>query len=717
MSLVRIQTGLIDTSEVHMTTKSYAEYAVNSGFAVITIDNPPVNALSPELTEELYAAIERAERDAQLEGIILTGANGKFSGGFDITGFGKPVDTTKKNLIDVINLIEKVKKPVIVAIDGIALGGGMEISLACDFRYATAKAMLGLPEIKLGIFPGAHGTQRLPRLIGIPGALQVILSGDPIPAPKAKELGIIDQIIEGDLVKGAVEAAKKSIETVGHRKVSQLKAEPNPEAIAQAKKSAPPIESGGLAAHRAIEAIEGASTLPFEEGLKLEMKLFREVVESEQAKSRIHLFFAERNVSKIPGLSVDLKPKQINSAAVLGAGTMGHGITMNFANAGIPVTMIDTKQELVDKGKASIEKNYQTTLKKGKLSQEEYDKRMSFVSTATDYSGLANVDIVVEAVFEDMAIKKEVFGKLSQVVRPDAILASNTSTLDIDAIANSATHPERVIGTHFFSPANVMKLLEVVRGAKTSPETIATAMNLGKTLKKVSVLVGNCDGFVGNRMVAGYGREAELLLEEGATPEQVDRAITNFGFAMGPLAMSDLAGIDVGYRVRKEREKKGPLPFRHSDISNRLVEMGRHGQKTGSGFYKYEAGSRTPINDPVVEEIILDESKKLNITRKPISDETIVHRLMYPLINEGAKILEEGIAIRSSDIDVIYVYGYGFPAFRGGPMRYADSVGLETVYKNLLALQKEHGDFWKPAPLIEELAKSKKSFADYKKGA
>jgi 3-hydroxyacyl-CoA dehydrogenase len=700
-----------------MTTKSYAEYSVVSGFAVITLDNPPVNALSPALTEELYAGIERAERDTQSKGLILTGSGGKFSGGFDITQFGKPVDTSKKSLIDVINLIDKAKKPIIAAIDGIALGGGLEVALACDFRCATPKASVGLPEIKLGIFPGAHGTQRLPRLVGIPAALEVILGGEPVLAKKALELGIIDEIVEGDFLKGAVAFAQKAIEKQGSRKISQMKAEPNPDALAQARRRAPSVEMGGLATHLAIDAIEAASTKSFDEGTKIELKLFAQVVESEQAKARIHLFFAERNLSKIPGLSADAKAKTITSAAVLGAGTMGHGITMNFASAGIPVTMIDTTQDLVNKGFSSIEKNYQLALRKGRLTQEEFDKRVKAVKTATDYSGLDKVDIVVEAVFEDMAIKKEVFKKLGQVCRPDTILASNTSTLDIDEIASVAPNPERVIGTHFFSPANIMKLLEIVRGKKTSHDTIATAMQLAKTIKKIGVLVGNCDGFVGNRMIAGYIREAELLLEEGASAQQIDKAIQKFGFAMGPFAMSDLAGVDVGYRVRKEREKRGPIPFRLSDISIRLFELGRYGQKTGAGYYKYEENSHNPIPDPVLDQIVEDEAKKHGIERKPILDEVIIKRLIYPLINEGAKILQEGIALRASDIDIIYIYGYGFPAFRGGPMFYADTVGLDKIYTDIAALEKERGNFWKPAPLLEELARSHKKFVDYKKGA
>jgi 3-hydroxyacyl-CoA dehydrogenase len=705
---------LDDTSEVHMTTKSYAEYSVVSGFAVITLDNPPVNALSPALTEELYAAIERGERDQQCEGLILTGSGSKFSGGFDITQFGKPVDTTKKNLLDVIKLIDRAKKPVVAAIDGIALGGGLEVALACDYRCTSPKSSVGLPEIKLGIFPGAQGTQRLPRLIGVAAALEVILTGEPVPARKAKELGIVDEIIEGDFVPGAIAFAKQAIAKQCRRKVSEMKAEPNPEAIAQARRRAPSLEMGGLANHLAIDAIEAASTKSFDEGAALELKLFAQVVESDQAKARIHLFFAERNLSKIPDLSANAHPKAITSAAVLGAGTMGHGITMNFASVGIPVTMIDTTDELVKKGFASIEKNYQLALRKGRLTQEEFDKRIGAVKTATDYSNLADADIVVEAVFEDMAIKKEVFKKLGEACRPDAILASNTSTLDIDEIASVATNPERVIGLHFFSPANIMKLLEIVRGKKTSHDTIATAMQLARTIKKIGVLVGNCDGFVGNRMIAGYVREAELLLEEGASAQQVDKAIQKFGFAMGPFAMSDLAGVDVGYRVRKEREKRGPIPFRLSNISTRLFEMGRYGQKTGAGYYKYEENSHNPIPDPVLDEIILDEAKKYGIERKPISDEVIVKRLIYPLINEGAKILKEGIALRSSDIDIIYIYGYGFPAFRGGPMFYADTVGLQSIYDDIVAFEKADGTFWKPAPLLEELAQSKKRFAEYK---
>jgi 3-hydroxyacyl-CoA dehydrogenase len=695
-----------------MTTKSYAEYSVASGFALITLDNPPVNALSPALIEELYAAVERGQRDSELQGIIITGSNGKFSGGFDITQFGKAADASKKTLVDVINLIDRSKTPVIAAIDGIALGGGLEVALACDCRCASLRSSIGLPEIKLGIFPGAHGTQRLPRLIGLAPALDFILGGEAVSAQKAKELGIVDEVIEGDFLAGAIAFAKRCVESKSGRKASALTAEANPEALAQARRRAPALEMGGLAVHRAIDAIE-AATKSFAEGVAHELKLFNETVDSDQARARIHLFFAERNVAKLPDIAADVKAKPIHSAAVIGAGTMGHGITINFANAGIPVTMIDTAEDLVQKGYANIERTFQLALRKGRLTQDEYDKRIGSVKTATDYASLASVDMVIEAVFENIDIKKDVFKKLNEICKPDAILATNTSSLDIDEIASVVKNPERVIGLHFFSPANIMKLLEIVRGRKTSAETIITALQLAKAMKKVGVVVGNCDGFVGNRMVAGYVREAELLLEEGATPEQVDKAIQKFGFAMGPCAMSDLAGVDVGHKIRMEREKRGHIPYRLSDVSTRLYELGRYGQKTGAGFYKYEENSRNPISDPVVDQIIKEEATKHGIERKPISDEEIVKRLLYPLINEGAKILQEGIAARSSDIDVIYVYGYGFPAFRGGPMHYADNVGLKKIYDDLVILQeKEPGDFWKPAPLLEELAKSGKKFAD-----
>ena len=697
-----------------MSVKSYAECSVQAGFAVIRLSNPPVNALSPALIEELLHAVSENEKNKDIKGCVLIGASDKFSGGADIAAFAEAQKPGAKNLRDLIDAIEDSSKTYIAAIDGIALGGGLELALACDYRCSTKNTMVGLPEIKLGLLPGAGGTQRLPRLVGAEAALAIICGGEPIPAPKALEMGIIDEIVESDLLDGAIAFANRSIEKSPKRKLSSMSAKSSAEVFEKARKSVPSEKMGGLAHHRAIDCVEASTNKDFVAGLAFEGQKFMELLESDQAKGRIHIFFAERNVSKIPGLSASAKPLAIKKAAVIGAGTMGGGIAINFLNAGIPVTLIDTTDEFVARGRKHIEKVFQGSVEKGKMTESACAKKLESLSTATGYDDLKDVDMVIEAVFEDLKIKKVVFEKLSQVCGPTTILATNTSTLNIDEIASVASNPERVIGMHFFSPANVMKLLEVVRGKATSDETIATAMQVGKAMKKVAVLVGNCDGFVGNRMIAGYVREAELLLEEGALPEQIDKVMSAYGFAMGPFAVGDLAGNDIGYRIRKEREARGPLPHRLSDLGNIIVEKGRHGQKTGSGWYKYEAGNRKPLPDPEVTEMILAESKRLGITRREISAEEIVKRIVYPLIKEGAKILEEGIAIRSSDIDVIWIYGYGFPAYRGGPMHYADTIGLETIYKDLLQLEKEHGDFWKPAPLLEKLARENKKFADFK---
>lgn len=697
-----------------MSIKSYVEYQVQSGFAVIALDNPPVNALSPALVEECMHALEKGAADSAVRGFIFVGRGGKFSGGADITAFKDALKPGAKNLRHLLDLIENIDKPFVAAIDGVALGGGLELALACDYRCAKSDAKVGLPEIKLGLLPGAGGTQRLPRLIGQQAALEIILSGDPVPASKALELGILDQLIDGDLIESAVAFAQSKLESGKKRWVSSLDCKGIAAVIEGARAKVPAIEQGGLAHHRAIDCVEVAATTPFADGMTIERQHFQDLFKSTQAQARIHLFFAERSISKIPGLASDLKPKSVKTAAVIGAGTMGGGICINFLNAGIPVTMIDTTQEFIDRGLKNIESVYAGVVKKGKMTQADSDRCLAALTTATNYDGLKDVDMVIEAVFENMQIKQDVFRSLSAVCREDAILATNTSTLDVDQIASAARNPERVIGMHFFSPANIMKLLEVVRGKNTSHEAIVTALNVGKLMKKVAVLVGNCDGFVGNRMLNGYVREAELLLEEGALPEQIDRVMTEFGFAMGPFAVGDLAGIDVHARIKEERNKKGASPFREPKIAQTLYEMGRYGQKTSAGWYRYDAGSRKPVVDPAVTEIILAESKKLNISRKEISDEQIIKRCLYPLINEGARILEEGIAIRSSDIDIIWIYGYGFPPFRGGPMFWADSIGLSKILDDMKAFQKEYGDFWKPAPLLEKLVESKQSFADFK---
>jgi 3-hydroxyacyl-CoA dehydrogenase len=696
-----------------MSSRANVIYAKQSNFGIITLDNPPVNALSPTLLEECMAAIEKGEADSEVHGFLFIGLDNKFSGGADITAFKDALEPGAKNLPQLLDCIERSNKIFVAAIDGIALGGGLELALTCDYRCASSAAKVGLPEIKLGLLPGAGGTQRLPRLVGQQSALEIILSGEPVAASRALQLGIIDEIIEGAFRDGALKFAARKIESNTKRRLSALEVQSKMENIEAARATIPAIEHGGLAHHKVVDCVAAAGKSSFADGIAFERNSFQDLYNSTQAQAKIHLFFAERAVSKIPNLSPDAKPLEIKSAAVIGAGTMGNGIATNFLNAGIRVVMIDTSEEFIARGKKAIEQSFSGQVKKGKLKEEESVRRLANLQTSTNYDGLREVDMVIEAVFENMKIKQDVFQALSKACRPDAILATNTSTLDVDEIASAATHPERVIGMHFFSPANIMKLLEVVRGGATSDTTIVTAMAVGKLMKKVAVLVGNCDGFVGNRMLNGYVREAEILLEEGALPEQIDRVMTEFGFAMGPFAVGDLAGIDVHARIRQERNARGGTPFRESNIANLLYEKGRYGQKTSAGWYQYEPGNRKPIVDDFVTSTILEESKRLGVQRKNISDEEIVKRCLYPLVNEGARILEEGMAIRSSDIDIIWIYGYGFPAFRGGPMFWADSVGLKNILSDLKALQKTYGDVWEPAPLLETLVENEHTFAEF----
>ncbi len=696
-----------------MSVRANIVYEKRSNLAYITLDNPPVNALSPDLLEECISAIRKGESDDEVRGFVFVGRDAKFSGGADITAFKDALEPGAINLPQLLDCIDSSKKIFIAAIDGIALGGGLELALTCDYRCASASAKVGLPEIKLGLLPGAGGTQRLPRLVGQQAALEIILSGEPVGSARAMQLGIIDEIIEGDFNEGVLSFAARRLETAAKRRLSELDVSSKMENIEAARSSVPAVEHGGLAHHKVIDCVAAASNMSFVDGVSFERNCFQDLYKSTQAQARIHLFFAERAVAKIPSLSPAAKPLKVKTAAVIGAGTMGSGITTNFLNAGIPVTLIDTSEEFIERGRKAIEQTFAGQVKKGKLSEEEAGRRLSLLDTALNYEGLRNVDLVIEAVFENMKIKQEVFRALSKVCRADAILASNTSTLDIDEIASAANNPERVIGMHFFSPANIMKLLEVVRGGASSDTTIVTAMAVGKLMKKVAVLVGNCDGFVGNRMLNGYVRESEILLEEGALPEQIDRVMTEFGFAMGPFAVGDLAGIDVHARIRQEREARGGNIFRESKIAGLLYDRGRYGQKTLAGWYRYEPGNRKPIVDETVTSIILDESKRLGVERRNISDEEIIQRCLYPLVNEGARILEEGMAVRSSDVDIIWIYGYGFPAFRGGPMFWADSVGLKKILQGLKELQETYGDMWEPAPLLETLVENEHTFADF----
>ncbi|HYL98602.1 MAG TPA: 3-hydroxyacyl-CoA dehydrogenase NAD-binding domain-containing protein [Blastocatellia bacterium] len=698
----------------------------NGEVGIITVNNPPVNALSPGVPEGIRDCIENAKQDNTIKAIVLIGAGRTFIAGADIREFAKirsgerkvEPGSGHKNFLH----IEDCPKPIIAAIHGTALGGGLEFALACHYRVAVPSAQVGQPEVKLGIIPGGEGTQRLPRLTGLPKALEMCVGGDPIPATQAYELGLVDRLIEGDLLEGAAAFAREVIADGARiRKTRELTDKLGNEAVnvpifTQARDTAKKAARGQIAPLKAIDAIEAATRLPFDQGCEREAELFQECLKSTQSASLIHVFFGERAVAKVPDVPADTPIKEIKRAAVIGAGTMGGGITMSYVNAGIPVVLRESEQQFLDRGIATIRKNYEISMKRGKLTPEQVEQRMAMITPTLTYDGFSNADIVVEAVFENMDLKKKVFSELDKVCKPDAILASNTSTLNVDEIAAMTSRPDHVIGHHFFSPANVMRLLEIVRGKETSKETIATSMALAKKLKKVGVLVGNCWGFVGNRMVGPYTRESQFLLEEGARVQDVDSALYEFGMAMGPFAMSDLAGVDVGWRVKEERKHMMPAGERTSKIVDRLYELGRYGQKTGSGYYKYEAGNRTPIPDAEVEKIIEECAKESGISRRTVSAEEIIDRTMYALVNEGARILEEGIALRAVDIDIIYAFGYGFPAHRGGPMWYADTVGLKRVYEKVLEFERQHGKMWSPAPLLKRLAEQGRSFADLDKG-
>jgi 3-hydroxyacyl-CoA dehydrogenase len=679
---------------------------------VVLVDNPPVNALSQAVRQGLLDCVQKALTDNGVDAVVIACKGRTFIAGADIREFGKPHQAP--HLPALIDAIEAANKPVVAAIHGTALGGGLEVALGCHYRIALNSAQCGLPEVKLGLLPGAGGTQRLPRLIGAEPALQMIVSGDPVRAPRAKELGLVDALVEGDLVPAAV-AFAQSVVGKPLRRTSQLE-----DKLAQARGNLTLFDEyaqklakekrGFDAPQRCIETVRNAVLLPFAQGVQKERELFEALRDSDQSKAQRHVFFAEREVGKIPDVPSDTPTLPVQSVAIIGAGTMGGGIAMACANAGLSVLLMDREQQYVDKGLATIKDNYGGSVKRGRLSQAQMQERLGRIRGVTSYDDLANVDLVIEAVFEEMAIKHQVFAELDRVCKPGAILATNTSTLDVNEIARGTSRPEQVIGLHFFSPANVMRLLEIVRGAATSKPVIATSMKLGKTLDKIGVLVGVCHGFVGNRMLYQYRREALFLLEEGALPQQIDKALTDFGLAMGPFAMNDLAGLDIGWRVRKAQGK--PVGERYSGtVPDQLCELGHFGQKTGQGFYKYEPGSRAPKPYPELEQLILKVSAELGITRRAISDQEIVERCMYPLINEGCRILEEGIALRASDIDVIWINGYGFPAYRGGPMCYGELVGLDKVYATIARFRQQHGPTWQPAPLLERLAKSGGSFS------
>jgi 3-hydroxyacyl-CoA dehydrogenase len=699
----------------------YVRLTRNGPVAIITIDNPPVNALSPGVPEAITAALEQVENDAAVQAVVLTGAGRTFIAGADIKEFAKITSgesTRGEGLRPLLARIEDYRKPIVMAIHGNAFGGGLELAMAGHYRVATPDAKVGQPEVKLGLIPGAGGTQRLPRLAGVAKAVKMCAEGDPVDAREACEAGIIDRIIEGDLLTGAValarEATGRPIPRTRELTAKLGNTDENAAIFASARETARKKQRGLKAPPAAIDAVEAATKKPFDEGSRLEQELFRECLFSEQSKALIHVFFSEREVAKIPDVPKDTPVIPIKTSAVVGAGTMGAGIAMVFANAGIPVLLQEVDQPALDRGLENIRKNYAHSVQRGRFSAQFVEERLQLIRPTLNYAGFENVDMVIEAVFEGMAIKKEVFAQLDRVCRVGAILASNTSTLSIDEIAAATSRPQSVIGTHFFSPANVMRLLEVVRGKETEKQTIATCMQLAKKLGKIAVLVGNCRGFVGNRMFHPYRREAQFLVEEGASVEQVDGALNEFGMAMGPLATGDLAGLDVGWRIRKEYRHLEKAEVRKPLAEDRLCEMGRYGQKTGAGWYKYDANRRaTP--DPEVNDLVHRCAAEAGIPQRKIASAEIVDRCIYALVNEGARILEEGIALRAADIDIIYLNGYGFPSYRGGPMWHADVVGLRRVYERIREFQAQHGELWEPAPLLKQLAESGGSFASFRK--
>jgi 3-hydroxyacyl-CoA dehydrogenase len=690
----------------------------DNDIAIITVNNPPVNALSQGVRAGIAEAIEEFAKDPALKAAVLIGAGKTFVAGADIKEFGQITSGKTQGIafVPMLKRLEDLEKPVVMAIHGTAFGGGLELAMAGHYRVASADAQVGQPEVKLGLIPGAAGTQRLPRLAGVAKAVEMCAEGNPVKAKEALALGIVDRIIEGDLLSGAVafarEIAGKPAPKTRDRREKLGTAEQNAPIFAAARDAAKKKARGVLAPQAAIDAVEAATKLPFDQGVEFERELFTKCLFSDQSKALIHVFFGEREVAKIPDVPKETPTIPVKSAAVIGAGTMGGGIAMNFANAGIPVLLKETDQAALDRGVNTIRKNYENTMKKGRLTQQQMDQRMELIKPTLTYDGFAEADMVIEAVFEGMALKKQVFGELDKICKPGAILASNTSTLNIDEIAQATSRPESVIGTHFFSPANVMRLLEIVRGKATGKEVIATCMQLSKKIGKVGVLVGNCRGFVGNRMFHPYRREAQFLVEEGASMPAVDQAMYEWGMAMGPLAVGDLAGLDVGWRIRKEYRHLEKPGVRQPLAEDRLCEMGRYGQKTGAGWYKYDENRRA-IPDPQVAELVRKAANEAGIKQREISKEEIVDRLIYALVNEGARILEEGYALRAVDIDIIYLNGYGFPAHRGGPMWYADTVGLKNVLARINEFHRQHGELWEPAPLLMRLAEEGKGFADF----
>ncbi len=688
-------------------------YRLESDIGVIAIDNPPVNALGHAVREGLLAALDKGLADGKARALVIIGAGRTFPAGADIKEFGQ---TPKEpSLPEVIDRIEAADKLTIAAVHGTALGGGMEVTLGCDYRVATSDARMGLPEVNLGLLPGAGGTQRLPRLIGAKAALEMIVDGKPVKAARLHDAGIVDEIIDGDLEAGALEYARKLADhDASARPVRQLDVEKvDDDVFTDFRANIEKRKRGFLAPFHCIEAVRAAVEQDFDAGMARERELFAELLVSPESAAQRHVFFAEREVGKVPGIAKDTPKREIKQVGIIGAGTMGGGIAMNFLSAGIPVTMVEMKQEALDRGVSIIRKNYEATAKKGRITTEQVDKAMSCLSTTLSYDDLAEADLVIEAVFESMKVKKQVFGELDRVAKKGAILATNTSTLDIDEIAASTSRPEDVLGMHFFSPANVMKLLENVRGEKTADDVVATVMDLSKRIGKVGVMVGVCHGFVGNRILHKRQDQAVQLVNEGATPEQVDRVIYDFGMPMGPFAMADLAGLDVGWRIREDIRENDPANAPERNWMDALAEDERWGQKTGAGVFEYAEGDRTPKRSDVAHAEIEAYRAANDITPREISDTEILERCLYVMVNEGARILEEGIAARPLDVDIVWIYGYGFPVYRGGLMFWADQVGLATILERIKTFHADTGaDTWQPASLLERLVSENKRFAD-----
>jgi 3-hydroxyacyl-CoA dehydrogenase len=690
------------------------------GIGVITIDNPPVNALSPGVPEGIIEAVERGNADPAIRAMVLIGAGRSFIAGADIRTFGnRPPPVLGKRVHDVLDASQK---PVIAAIHGYALGGGFEIALAANYRIAVPSAKVGLPEVLIGIIPGSGGTQRLPRLIGPKAALDMIVSGRHVPAEEAHTLGIIDEMVDdsGDLRVAAIVMARRvadirPLPRIRDRDEELGEAKSDPGMFDAMRKSIARRARNQKAPYQCIQSVENACTLPFDEGVRRERDLFNELENSAEARALRYAFFAEREVARIPDIPRDTKLRPIKTAAIVGAGTMGGGISMSFAEFGFPVKLLEASQEALDRGLARIRANYETSMRRGSLSEAEMNRRLALIEPVTSYDDIKDCDVVIEAVFERIPVKEEVFKKLDEVMKPGALLYTNTSGIDIDIMANATKRPQDVAGTHFFAPANVMKLFEVVKGAKSGPDTLMTAMDLGRKIGKISAMAGNGDGFVANRSRTPFGTEMIIMLEEGCLPEQVDKVMVDFGYPIGPFATADLSGLDIGYDSRQRRAAQNPN-YRKLPIADAIVEMGRLGQKTGAGWFKYEKGDRTPRPDPEVARIIKEKAAEMGVAQREFSDEEILRRLLFASVNEACKILEEGKAYRASDIDVMWLNGFGFPRYRGGLMYWADGIGPGEVYRQIAAWHQQYGERWAPSPLLRRLAETNTPFRDAKPG-